>query len=184
MINLNRIVDIAIYRGESELICTQCGSVNGLTEANVVVTTSKDYKKRYHAQCPDCLSIVKQLKSHKAERIFWRGSMVEVPKLDTSLIMWMLNNNFNHDKHKEELFRELKARMREPVQLKLTETPDVYIKSLRSYLKYLSDELRGLHAVNIKSMARMDRLTLKEHWAQLADLEKELTHFNNINNTL
>ena len=85
-----RVKDIARYLGEHELSCKKCGLVMDVEECDIEMKVGKRGNPLFSAYCPDCGAYIKRMRNTKTEKIFWRGSTHEVAKLETSLLIWML----------------------------------------------------------------------------------------------
>ena len=85
-----RIIDIARYLGEHELTCKKCGLIMDVSEGVIDMKAGKRGNPIFSASCPDCGAYIKRMRNSKGEKIFWRGSTHEVAKLETSLLIWML----------------------------------------------------------------------------------------------
>jgi hypothetical protein len=91
---IERIKEIAIYLNDIEFTCTKCGTINTLATIDIIQALNVRHIPYYKAMCPDCNSYIRRMKNTKAERIWYKGSMQEIAKLDTSLLMWMLSTPF------------------------------------------------------------------------------------------
>ena len=85
--NREKIIEIAKYKNENELICKGCGSISKIDD---VIITFNGPKVR--ADCPDCDKFIKFLSTSKAFRI-WKNKavgMVDIEKLKTDYLQWFL----------------------------------------------------------------------------------------------
>ena len=86
--NIGSIKDISNYIGDTQFPCRQCGSVNTLEE---LVVSYDEETKRSKGICAHCDAFIKLMPTKKIDRVFWKGSMVEIAKIDTGLLMWFIN---------------------------------------------------------------------------------------------
>lgn len=94
-----RIVDIARYYGENELICKKCGLVMDVSEAELDIKPSKRKYPIFRALCPDCGAYIKRMRNSYVDRIFWKNGMHPITDFDSGLLMWMLKTGYIKDKH-------------------------------------------------------------------------------------
>jgi len=108
------IKDIQNYLGECEFPCTSCGSINTLEELIVQLDNN-----RAKATCAHCETFIKWLPAKKIDRVFWKGNMTEIAKIETSLLMWMVNNQFGSHSARRFIRIELMTRV------DASEVPDI-----------------------------------------------------------
>ena len=85
--NREKIIEIARYRGENQLICKSCGCISPVEKIDLEFNGS-----RVRANCPECGAYIKFLSTAKAWRI-WKNKgagMVEIELLKTDYLQWFL----------------------------------------------------------------------------------------------
>ena len=109
---IEKIREIAKYLEIDELNCRACGSLNSIDQVNIEVSHDKRDNPLGGAYCPDCSAWIKWLPLSKVERIWFRGSMHEIPSFDTSLLFWFINNDtLKTDKIRLAVLDELRIRL-------------------------------------------------------------------------
>ena len=88
------IKDIAIYLGETELLCKHCGTVNPVADVRIETSYTASHKASYHAHCPECDGHIKKMRQDKKNRVFWKGSMITIGEFDSSLLLWILQKEY------------------------------------------------------------------------------------------
>lgn len=101
------IKEIAIYLGETELQCKHCGSVTPTDDVVIETKYSSSHKASYYAHCPDCEGFLKKMRQDKKSRVFWKGSMIDIGKFDSGLLLWMLQIGYTKNKNVEDAIGKL-----------------------------------------------------------------------------
>lgn len=123
-LDINTIIDIAEYNGITELICKACGAVEPVGSCRISQEYTKAHIPIIKAYCAHCDKFLKFLPQSKVERIWWKGSMTEVAKFETGLLMWFINNDtIKSPKIKAAVYDELRIRLeKQPEKLEIINT--------------------------------------------------------------
>ena len=152
----DRLQQIAEYLKEEEQICKSCGSIFMLTAEMLATKQDKRGKLLVSVTCPECNSFVKWASTSKIDRIYWKGGMEELGKMDNGLLMWLMNNKYGSKKDQANVIKELKARMNGAPAPQAVVNQEVE-KALTEYETYLRAELHGLDIWNRNSWSSMVR---------------------------
>ena len=109
---MDKIKEIARYLEQEHFPCHECGAVNTLDE--LVIRTPEDsagQETRYWAVCAHCNHFIQWMYDRKVDRVFWKTGMVEIGKLDTGLLMWMMNNEYDSVKTRLFIAAALRGRV-------------------------------------------------------------------------
>ena len=144
------IKDIQNYLGECEFPCTSCGSINTLEELIVQLDNN-----RAKATCAHCETFIKWLPAKKIDRVFWKGNMTEIAKIETSLLMWMVNNQFGSHSARRFIRIELMTRV------DASEVPDIQTdraeeRELANRTKLRKEQNHLLHLTKIEQQLILD----------------------------
>ena len=154
-----RVKDISRYLGIIDYPCRKCGAVNIVEEVDVEVIAGKKGNPIFRALCPDCGAFIRRMRNTKAEKIYWKGSTHEIAKLDTSLLIWMLQVGYvKNERVIDEIRKHLKGRIvtnktKEPMSM--SEQREITMKK----------EVRGLKT----RLTELENDKAKEHHAMLVN---------------
>ena len=104
---MDKIKEIARYLEQEHWPCKACGAVNTLEEIGVCETAPDVH----HAVCAHCDDIMGRMYDRKVDRVFWKTGMHEIGKLDTGLLMWMMNNEYQDIKTRLFIAAALRSRV-------------------------------------------------------------------------
>lgn len=142
-----RLQQIAEYNKEEDQICKACGSIFTLTAEMLATKQDKRGKLLVSVTCPECNSFVKWASTSKIDRIYWKGSMEELGKMDNSLLMWLMNNKYGSKKDQANVIKALKARMEGGEAPKAVQDVE-QDNAIQEYEAYLRAELHGIDIWN------------------------------------
>ncbi len=117
---IKRLKDIATYIQLTSFPCKACGCVNTLDEVIVRPCKNNLLVTVYKAFCAHCDSYIMLMPTAKIKRLWWKGEMQEIAKLDTGLLMWMLKQSYGSKNNSRYIRAVLKSRLDE-----VEEVPDL-----------------------------------------------------------
>lgn len=105
----DRVIEIAHYRGESEIACKKCGQVSTPEELELIVTPDSH---RARANCPGCGGYIKFMSTSKLVRLFdFNEKKLEViSTIETSILKWYLKKGKLGDYQVLKVNEELESR--------------------------------------------------------------------------
>ncbi len=153
MIN-RRLKDIAQYIGLTSFPCKACGCINTLDE--VIVHQEKDSEGRvlYKAFCGHCDNYMLNMPTAKIKRLWWKGEMQEIAKLDTGLLLWMLKQSYGSKNNSRYIRAVLKTR------LDKVEVPDLPFEEVSYQIKQKLKLNKHKEAMNIEIEERKVQIKL------------------------
>lgn len=94
---MERIIAISEYLNE-EYICRHCGQAIQPSRVAIEKVQFSNKKVQYSASCPDCYLFIKWMPQSIVGRLWYKGSMQEIAKFETSLLQWMLRVNYGNSR--------------------------------------------------------------------------------------
>jgi len=177
-----RVKEIAVYLGESELICRKCGSILHVNEVEIEMKAGKRGNPIFWAICPDCEARIKRMKNSKKERIFWKGQMLEIDDFDTSLLLWMLQVGFlKSDRVIDAVRAHLKGRIvtnKTIEPMSLSEQREITLKKeIRALNVQLADKTQAKALINhavIMNAATWDAIKMGQEINKINGINKRI----------
>ena len=133
--DLDRIIAISAYLKE-EYVCKHCGEVLWAAEVVIEKVQFNNKKVQYSASCPGCASFIRWMPQSIVGRVWYKGSMQEIAKFDTSLLQWMLRVNYSNSRRVQEDIKK--------VLLTRIDLPDVKDYDMKSKEQTLMDQIKTL----------------------------------------
>jgi len=173
--NREKILEIAEFRGITELICKQCGVVSTPAEVRLSFNGNK-----CGAYCPECNSYIKWLPTAKSWRIFLNAKvgMTDIEKISTDRLQWHLRNIKISEDLQNAIEKLIERRTTDPAAF-IAPPPDIDTKKeieLMDREKYLIEQ-KALKQAEQKRLIKSiddaaDYVKIKELIARIEGLGK------------
>ena len=139
------IKEIAIYLGETELLCKHCGTITHVNDVKIETRlgNSEKHIATYHAVCPDCDGYIKKMRQDKKNRVFWKGSMINIGEFSSGMLLWILQVEYCKSERVNEAIGQLLWDRTEIKNIKDI-NPTIKEMNIAEYHKTLSAEEKEL----------------------------------------
>lgn len=168
IMNKDKIVEIAKFRGTTELVCTKCGVISPVELL--------DYEfngPRVRANCPDCGAYIKFMPTAKTWRIFYNAKfgLVEIEKIPTDRLTWHLKNVKTNDDIRNAIEQLIERRTSDPETFRapIGDIETAEISKAIERRNFLQSEIKKAKAENV---ARVRDLDPAAAWSQVDQVQK------------